>query len=268
MRRAGASRSSGGAVAALGPTTVSLQDATAEGVAQSCVVQGRPLLLSEALGSESDAVSSRVRQPAADAQAAEAVCPEGLAACLRAALPPFAAWRRHGDLLEHLEEPAEAEAVACLAVAAGSTAAGEDVYGALCFNYLARGAPGSGDADAATDGGQAVEWIVVPNEHKAAAAPHCNPHCTATPASSQAVTPCMPGRGPMHPGCHPTHPGRRGALLLGQRSSSVGRVPRSGGGGRAKLPRAAGARRAAYPPSGQPARAPRLLLLLLRRHRR
>lgn len=180
MRRAGASRSSGGAVAALGPTTVSLQDATAEGVAQSCVVQGRPLLLSEALGSEADAVSSRVRQPAADAQAAEAVCSEGLAACLRAALPPFAAWRQHGDLLEHLEEPAEAEAVACLAMPAGSTAAGEDVYGALCFNYLARGAPGSGDADAATDGGQAVEWIVVPNEHKAAAAPHCNPHRTAT----------------------------------------------------------------------------------------
>ena len=128
----------------------------------------------------SRAEASTLRQHLDDAQAAEAVCSEALAARLRAALPPFAAWRQHGDLLEHLEEPAEAEAVACLAMPAGSTAAGEDVYGALCFNYLARGAPGSGDADAATDGGQAVEWIVVPNEHKAAAAPHCNPHRTAT----------------------------------------------------------------------------------------
>jgi len=172
MRRAGASRSSGGAVTALGPTTVSRQDATAEGVAQSCVVQGRPLLLSAALGSEAAAVSAlTARQPVADAHPAEAVCPEGLAACLRAALPPFAAWRQHGDLLEHLEEPAEAGAVARLAVRAGSTAAGEDVFGALCFNYLARGAPGGGGggrgADAATGGGLAVEWIVVPNDHKA-----------------------------------------------------------------------------------------------------
>ena len=47
LRRAAASRSSGGAAAALGPTTMSLQDATAEGVAQSCVVQGRPLLLTD-----------------------------------------------------------------------------------------------------------------------------------------------------------------------------------------------------------------------------
>lgn len=178
----------------LGPTTMSLQDATAEGVVQSCVLQGRPLLLSEALGSEADRVSSHARQPVADEQAAEAVCSADLAACLRAALPSFAAWRQHGDLLEQLEEPAEAEAVARLTVPAGSTAAGEDVFGALCFNYLARvGAPGSGDADAATDGGLAVEWLVIPNEHKAP------PHRTAPLAvTSQAVGPRVQGRGPIH----------------------------------------------------------------------
>jgi len=152
---------------------MSLQDATAEAVAQSCVEQGRPLLLSDALGSEAAAIGLHVRQSAADAPAAaETVCSDELAAGLRAALPPFAAWRQHGDLLQHLTEPAVA--VARLAAPVGSTVAGEDVFGALCFSYLACDAPDSADAHAPTHGGQAVEWVVVPNEHKAAAVRCCS----------------------------------------------------------------------------------------------
>ena len=118
-------------------TTVYEDAAAAEaaGVVEACT-DGKPLQLMKALGSEADDVAACFREHALADSEGEETCPPIAATRLSAALPPFAAWRRDGDLLAHVDSKADAAAV--LVAAAGSSVAGEDAFGALCFTYLVR----------------------------------------------------------------------------------------------------------------------------------